>query len=118
MRDASCHKSVQDPHNVTRLQVDLFVFVHSEDEPLRNGEDAQIKLLEFIQQVSRKPHGNKPMGGAPTIKLETAMGGAIAHNQEDRSAIGKAFTPSIQMRNRRIPEPVVEDIEVNVRFRP
>jgi hypothetical protein len=51
VRDGGCYESLQNPHNVIQLQINLVEFVYSQDKPLRNGEDAQIKHLELIRRV-------------------------------------------------------------------
>jgi hypothetical protein len=43
MRDGGCYESVQDPHN-DPTAFDLFELVHSEQETLRYGKDAQRNI--------------------------------------------------------------------------
>jgi hypothetical protein len=63
-----------------------------------------------------KPDGDDPMHITKMIESGIPMGKTIVHKQERQPMVGKALASAAELRNKRIFELIVEDVEVDVSF--
>jgi hypothetical protein len=78
---------------------------------------ARVKMHEssiWSDSTTRwKPHGNNPIGSTNTIDLGNSIGEQFSRIKKVRE---KLRTGGNQIRDKRVPKPVVRDLEANVGF--